>query len=86
MLGLSVTIKPGREGSSVGISKASESCGLPGALALAFQHDDEALVEKWPSGPEFTIAVAGEEISLLIHVWVAGVFYDYEAKYLSDET
>jgi D-alanine-D-alanine ligase len=30
------------------------------ALAQAFQHDDEVLVEKWLSGPEFTVAVLGE--------------------------
>lgn len=44
-LGLPVIIKPSREGSSVGMSKVSESCDLPSALALAFQHDDEVLVE-----------------------------------------
>ena len=61
-LGLPVIIKPSREGSSVGMSKVSESCDLASALALAFQHDDEVLVEKWLSGPEFTVAIVGEEI------------------------
>ena len=56
-LGLPVIIKPSREGSSVGMSKVSESCDLASALALAFQHDDEVLVEKWLSGPEFTVAI-----------------------------
>ncbi|UMX64122.1 hypothetical protein MJ588_05085 [Klebsiella pneumoniae] len=50
------------EGSSVGMSKVSESCDLASALASAFQHDDEVLVEKWLSGPEFTVAIVGEEI------------------------
>lgn len=85
-LGLPVIIKPSREGSSVGMSKVSESCDLPSALALAFQHDDEVLVEKWLSGPEFTVAIVGEEILPSIRIQAAGTFYDYEAKYLSDET
>lgn len=85
-LGLPVIIKPSREGSSVGMSKVSEMCALNDALTLAFQHDDEVLIEKWLSGPEFTIAVVGEEILPSIRIQPAGVFYDYEAKYLSDET
>jgi D-alanine-D-alanine ligase len=79
-------IKPSREGSSVGMSKVSESCALQNALALAFQHDDEVLIEKWLSGPEFTVAIVGEEILPSIRIQAAGTFYDYEAKYLSDET
>ncbi|HHO8476402.1 D-alanine--D-alanine ligase [Klebsiella pneumoniae] len=85
-LGLPVIIKPSREGSSVGMSKVSESCDLASALALAFQHDDEVLVEKWLSGPEFTVAIVGEEILPSIRIQAAGTFYDYEAKYLSDVT
>ena len=85
-LGLPLIIKPSREGSSVGMSKVTESCALQNALALAFQHDDEVLIEKWLSGPEFTVAIVGEEILPSIRIQAAGTFYDYEAKYLSDET
>lgn len=85
-LGLPVIVKPNREGSSVGMSKVEDSADLPAALALAFQHDDEILVEKWLSGPEFTVAMVGKEILPSIRIQPAGTFYDYEAKYLSDET
>ena len=85
-LGLPLIIKPSREGSSGGMSKVNESCALQNALALAFQHDDEVLIEKWLSGPEFTVAIVGEEILPSIRIQAAGTFYDYEAKYLSDET
>ncbi len=85
-LGLPVIVKPSREGSSVGMSKVDESGALSAALALAFQHDDEVLIEKWLSGPEFTVAILGEEILPSIRIQPAGTFYDYEAKYLSDET
>lgn len=80
-LGLPLIVKPSREGSSVGMSKVSESCALQNALALAFQHDDEVLIEKWLSGPEFTVAMVGEEILPSIRIQAAGTFYDYEAKY-----
>ncbi|KIS43403.1 D-alanine--D-alanine ligase [Kosakonia radicincitans] len=85
-LGLPVIVKPSREGSSVGMSKVEKSEDLHAALALAFQHDDEVLIEKWLSGPEFTVAILGNEILPSIRIQPAGIFYDYEAKYLSDET
>ncbi|SKC03853.1 D-alanine--D-alanine ligase [Kosakonia radicincitans] len=85
-LGLPVIVKPSREGSSVGMSKVEKSEDLHAALVLAFQHDDEVLIEKWLSGPEFTVALLGNEILPSIRIQPAGIFYDYEAKYLSDET
>ncbi|HDT2075246.1 MULTISPECIES: D-alanine--D-alanine ligase [Enterobacter] len=85
-LGLPVIVKPSREGSSVGMSKVDKAEDLSAALELAFQHDEEVLIEKWLSGPEFTVAMLGEEILPSIRIQPAGVFYDYEAKYLSDET
>jgi len=85
-LGLPVIVKPSREGSSVGMSKVDEADDISSALALAFQHDEEVLIEKWLSGPEFTVAMLGEEILPSIRIQPAGTFYDYEAKYLSDET
>ena len=68
------------------MSKVDKADDLSSALALAFQHDEEVLIEKWLSGPEFTVAMLGEEILPSIRIQPAGVFYDYEAKYLSDET
>lgn len=83
---LPVIIKPGREGSSIGMSRVTQNGDLYAALTLAFQHDDEVLIEKWLSGSEFTVALLGEEILPAIRIQPAGIFYDYEAKYLSDET
>lgn len=85
-LGLPLIVKPSREGSSVGMSKVVAENSVENALKLAFQPDDEVLVEKWLSGPEFTVAILGEEILPSIRIQPAGTFYDYEAKYLSDET
>jgi D-alanine-D-alanine ligase len=85
-LGLPVIVKPSREGSSVGMSKVNEVAALPAALELAFEHDEEVLIEKWLSGPEYTVAILGEEILPSIRIQPSGTFYDYEAKYLSDET
>lgn len=84
--GLPVIVKPSREGSSVGMSKVDDMASLPAALELAFEHDEEVLIEKWLSGPEYTVAILDNEILPSIRIQPAGTFYDYVAKYLSDET
>lgn len=85
-LGLPLIVKPSNEGSSVGMSKVNTAEELLPALQEAFKHDTCVLVEKWLSGPEFTVAILGDEVLPSIRIQPAGVFYDYQAKYLSDET
>ncbi|WP_159565293.1 D-alanine--D-alanine ligase [Budvicia diplopodorum] len=85
-LGLPLIVKPSNEGSSVGMSKVNSAEELLPALQEAFKHDTSVLVEKWLSGPEFTVAILGDEVLPSIRIQPAGVFYDYQAKYLSDET
>lgn len=85
-LGLPLIVKPNREGSSVGMSKVESAAALQAALALAFEHDNQVLVEQWLSGPEYTVAILGNNILPPIAIESAGSFYDYNAKYLSDQT
>ncbi|ENA1773328.1 D-alanine--D-alanine ligase [Yersinia ruckeri] len=85
-LGLPLIVKPSREGSSVGMSKVNHASELNAALQEAFRHDNDILIEKWLSGPEFTVAMLGDEVLPSIRIQPTGVFYDYEAKYLSDTT
>ncbi|MCA6952563.1 D-alanine--D-alanine ligase [Pectobacterium polaris] len=85
-LGLPLIVKPSREGSSVGMSKVNTLSELPAALEEAFRHDDDVLVEKWLTGPEYTVAILGDDVLPSIRIQPAGTFYDYEAKYLSDDT
>ncbi|CCG88290.1 D-alanine--D-alanine ligase [Erwinia piriflorinigrans] len=85
-LGLPLFVKPSREGSSVGISRVNQASELQAALVEAFRHDDEVLVEAFLSGPEYTVGVIGTDILPSIRIQSASEFYDYDAKYLSDET
>ncbi|MCG8707484.1 D-alanine--D-alanine ligase [Brenneria sp. 4F2] len=85
-LGMPLIVKPSREGSSVGMSKVNQPSELQSALETAFRHDDEVLVEKYLSGPEYTVGILGDAVLPSIRIQAAGTFYDYEAKYLSDET
>lgn len=85
-LGLPLIVKPSREGSSVGMSKVTTQQELIPALEEGFRHDDDVLIEKWLSGSEYTVAILGDQVLPSIRIQPAGVFYDYQAKYLSDET
>lgn len=85
-LGLPLIVKPSNEGSSVGMSKVVSVSELKPAIEKAFEHDEMILVEKWLSGPEYTVAILGDDVLPSIRIQPAAVFYDYEAKYLSDDT
>lgn len=85
-LGMPVFVKPSCEGSSVGISRVNQPAELAAALNEAFRHDDEVLVEKFMSGAEYTVAIVGDEILPSIRIKPASDFYDYQAKYISDDT
>ncbi|TDB62160.1 D-alanine--D-alanine ligase [Photorhabdus khanii] len=85
-LGLPLIIKPSLEGSSVGMTKVNEISELRGALETAFHYDTDLLVEKWLYGPEYTVAILGDTALPSIRIQPAAVFYDYDAKYLSEET
>jgi D-alanine-D-alanine ligase len=85
-LGLPLFVKPSCEGSSVGISRVNSAQALPAALEEAFRHDDDVLIEAFLSGAEYTVGIVGEQILPSIRIKTASEFYDYEAKYISDDT
>lgn len=85
-LGLPLFVKPANEGSSVGISKVVNSGELEGAYRKAAEHDSLVLAEQYIGGGEYTVAILGADALPVVKIEPKGEFYDYEAKYLSDET
>lgn len=85
-LGGKVMVKPAQEGSSIGMSSASNAEQLAAAVALAHRYDSEALVESWLSGPEYTVAIIGTQALPAIRVQSSHEFYDYDAKYQAGDT
>jgi D-alanine-D-alanine ligase len=79
-------VKPTLEGSSIGITKVNIHQELNGALELAWQYDDNALIEQWIEGDEYTVAILGEKALPSIKIFSDQVFYDYDAKYFSNKT
>ncbi|XOZ33507.1 D-alanine--D-alanine ligase [Halomonadaceae bacterium KBTZ08] len=79
-------IKPAREGSSIGVCKAGTVAELKEAYAQACEHDPLVLVEEWITGVEYTVSILGEQALPVIGLATDHTFYDFEAKYLSDDT
>lgn len=85
-LGGKVMVKPAHEGSSIGMSMADSAEKLQQALVEAFNFDGDVLIEAWIDGPEYTVAILGDEALPAIHMETPREFYDYEAKYQSTST
>ena len=83
--GYPVFVKPARLGSSVGITMAHDDEELRRGVALAFEHDEKVLVERFVSGIEVEVGVLGNQrpiASLPGEIIVThNEWYDFEAKY-----
>ena len=81
-----VFVKPACEGSSIGMTSADSAVALQQAYAAASEYAGEVLAERFIDGPEYTVAVLGDEALPSIRMETDNEFYDYEAKYLSEAT
>lgn len=85
-LGFPLMVKPSQEGSSIGMAKVHDLEQLQAAWQQARNYDDNVLVEQYISGSEFTVAMLDGEILPPIRLGTSHDFYDYEAKYLANDT
>lgn len=85
-LGLPLFVKPANEGSSIGISKVKQAGGLKAAYDLAAKADPLVIAEQFVGGGEYTVGILGDQVLPIIRIVPANEFYDFEAKYLRDDT
>ena len=85
-LGTPLFVKPASEGSSVGMTKVKKAGDLEEAYALAVNYDPVVIAEKFIDGPELTVAIVGERVLPIIRIETPREFYDYEAKYIANDT
>jgi D-alanine-D-alanine ligase len=85
-LGLPLFVKPANEGSSIGITKVKEKDGLEAAYLLASKADPLVIAEKYIGGGEYTVGILGDAPLPIVRIVPKNEFYDYEAKYLRDDT
>lgn len=85
-LGLPLFVKPANEGSSIGISKVKASGKLREAYEIAAKSDPLVIAEQFIGGGEYTVGILGDKVLPVVRIVPANEFYDYEAKYLRDDT
>ncbi len=89
-LGLPVFVKPSCEGSSVGAFRILHESDLTDAETFAANYDGELLMEQMIVGDELTVAVLddghGHRALPSIRIVPKGEWYDYNAKYIADDT
>ena len=81
-----LVVKPGNEGSSVGVTVVTDSSAVAGAIALARTYRGPTLVEEYIAGAELQVGILGDRVLGSIEVRPTVQFYDYQAKYKRDDT
>jgi D-alanine-D-alanine ligase len=85
-LGLPLIIKPASEGSSIGMSKVEVEDEMLPAFKTARECAGAIIAEKWITGDEYTAAILNRRVLPMIRLETDRKFYDYVAKYESDDT
>lgn len=81
-----VVVKPVREGSSIGMSIVDSADALREAYEKARAYDSEVMGEQYIKGGEFTVSILGDEVLPAIELQTKHQFYDYDAKYIANDT
>jgi D-alanine-D-alanine ligase len=79
-------VKPASEGSSIGMTKVRAAGKLEEAYRFAAKYDRVVIAEQFVDGIELTGGILGEQALPLIRLETPRDFYDYDAKYVSDDT
>jgi D-alanine-D-alanine ligase len=89
-MGRNMIVKPAREGSTIGLTRVTDTAQCAQAYALAAQHDPMVLCEQFIAGDEVTCPVLGSGAQAralpLIRILAPGGNYDYQNKYFNDDT
>lgn len=89
-LGWPLMMKPPHEGSTLGITRVEKPADLKEAYALAAGFDEEVLAEQFIRGREITVPLLGRGADAralpIVEIIAPGGNYDYEHKYISNDT
>jgi D-alanine-D-alanine ligase len=79
---LPLVVKPGAEGSSIGVSIVRERPRLLSAITKARAFGGRVLVERYVAGKEVTVAILGTRALCAMEVVPEGDFHSYDVKYI----
>jgi D-alanine-D-alanine ligase len=78
---LPLVVKPADAGSAIGVTIVKKKSQLPGAIRLAFKYSQWAMVEKFISGMEATVAVLNGKAMPVVEIVPKADFYDFVTRY-----
>ena len=79
--GFPVVVKPRREGSSLGVAKATNLSELAQAIAGALSYDSSVLIERFIEAKEVAVGILGGRVLGAIEIAPHDGLYDFHAKY-----
>jgi D-alanine-D-alanine ligase len=85
-LGQRFVIKPIRQGSSVGVHIVGSRDEAVSAARQVYAEFGDCMIEAFVRGREITVGVLGRQALPIIEIRSKTGFYDYHAKYVSDQT
>ena len=85
-LGFPIFVKPANEGSSIGITKVKKTGELQAAYQLAAEADPLVIAEASIDAGEYTVGILGKQALPIIRIVPKNEFYDFDAKYIRDDT
>jgi D-alanine-D-alanine ligase len=85
-LGGEVMVKPAHEGSSIGMARVKSAQELADAFSDAEKYDGSVIAERLITGSEFTVAILDGEALPPIKLETDHTFYDFNAKYIANDT
>jgi D-alanine-D-alanine ligase len=85
IFGLPLSVKPVYEGSSIGVTRVNSASKFYEACELAARYGT-VMIEPWIIGDEYTVGILGAQALPSIQITASDDFYDYNAKYLAEDT
>ena len=82
----SSVVKPRRSGSSVGITVVEDPHDLAGAIEQARELRSGVFLERYIKGDELSVGIFDDDVLGTVQIAPAEEFYDYHAKYKSNQT
>ncbi|AQQ71220.1 D-alanine--D-alanine ligase B [Limihaloglobus sulfuriphilus] len=79
-------VKPVRDGSSVGIEIRTGKQAAIRSAADRLEKFGSLMIEDFIPGREITVGVVNEHVLPVLEIIAKAGFYDYESKYISDQT
>ncbi len=81
-----LVVKPVTGGSTVGVTIEKTSEGALAAAGKCFAEFGDAMIEQFIAGQEITVGILHDKPLPIIEIIPKGGFYDYQAKYVAEDT